>query len=230
MNSRLEGIDTVAQKYPYTFPLDNLDEYELVRGVSVAEAKDVIAQMEGPIVEIGGPTDDGFFYLDGVVLKSKPVITNKVPFQTLVEDIELAAQLDQQIDEFFDGRDMPYVDGSLGIVMMSYVTRADDKEFYPEGREPTQEEIDLANKRFDIAEREIEDFLNGNISLNEVEESYRLKIYEEVMRVLKPGGLFITNSNKAELKAIEKIGFELISLSTDDEGHDAFEFVAQKPR
>ena len=230
IGSKHEKNNIDALKYPYAFPSDRLHEYELVGGLSLAEAKEVISKVEGPIVEIGGPTDDGYFYLDGVSLKSKPIITNKVSFQTFPIDQDIAAQLDQQIDVFFDGRDMPYMDDSLGIVMMSYITRADDAKLFPEGREPTQEEIDLTNQCFDKADQEVQDFLEDNITSEDIKESYILKIYEEVMRVLRPGGLFITNSNKSELRALEKIGFKVISLSTDDEGHDSFEYVAQKPQ
>lgn len=228
-NTEFNDKDTDASEYPYRFS-EGSDEYELVTGISVTEAKEIISIVDGPIVEIGGPSDGGYLYLDEVSLKSKPIITNIVPFSTLTMDQEKAKQFDQQIDAFFDGRDMPYEDNSLGIVAMSHITLADDSEFFPEGREPTQSEIDLVNQRFDRVDEEVEAFLTGAIDLDDVKESFRLKIYQEVMRVLKPGGLLISNGTAIDLQVLEKIGFKVISASSDDEGYNDFEFVAQKPQ
>jgi hypothetical protein len=35
-----------------------------------------INQMDKPVIEIGGPTDCGYFFLDDITFSSKPTITN----------------------------------------------------------------------------------------------------------------------------------------------------------
>lgn len=236
--NKLENVNTNPESkegenlsftYPYDFSYQPRECYELIGGISAEEAREVISEAEGPIVEIGGPSDEGFFYLDGVELSSKPIITNRVSFSSTIPDREETGSLDSHIDDFFDGRDMPYEDDSLGVVMMSFITRAEDKEFFLEDREATQEELDILNQRFDVAKKEIESFVEGSLELEDVKESFLLKIYQEVLRVLRPGGLFIANSNEAELKSIEKMGFEIVSLYIDRDEEPSFEFVARKP-
>lgn len=91
--------------YPYDSELkkqlsqlpEGQDYHLFYPGTSIQE---VITRIDLPIIEIGGPTEAGFFFLDRVQLNSWPVITNislnPLPFSP--NATELAGAVDEQLD------------------------------------------------------------------------------------------------------------------------------------
>jgi hypothetical protein len=75
-----------------------------------------IANVHGPIVEIGGPTEQGYRLLgDTAIFPSKPLITNVSGFFGNPECV----------DRLVDGTDMPYDDSSVGMFLASHLSPVD---------------------------------------------------------------------------------------------------------
>lgn len=67
-------------KYPFNSTLlKKLNDYTKDEEYAIWEQdsfKEKVKNIKLPIIEIGGPTEDGFVFLDSVSLFSEPIITN----------------------------------------------------------------------------------------------------------------------------------------------------------
>lgn len=192
--------------------------------------KERIAKAGAPVIEIGGPTEDGYYFLDDVPLPEKPIITNisgnPLPFAPNAK--ELAGQVQQIVD----GRDMPFANRSVGIFLMSAMSISSD---WWVGL--SDEDKDKAEPKFEDEYRkarlETGQVAAGLLRPQDAKHAQRVQIYGEVHRTLRKGGLFFTNGTTEELLILQKMGFQLIALLQYLEDSNitgtACEFVVAKP-
>lgn len=207
--------------YPYKFEKPDLDTGKYY-GVPAEEIAKKLSSVADQIIEIGGPTENGYLYLEGVSFRSQPLITNvsNNPLPFAKNSKELASE----VDAIVDGRDTPFDDESLGLVMMGCMSRADDA-----GGPPTTEEETVNNHdMYERADMELEQFINGEISIENVKDAQLLQIYNEIQRVLKDGGYFLSNGTSQEMCALERFRLEIQSWHQASPGNDYYDFVAQK--
>lgn len=225
----VESKEKQPQGYDYPFP--SIDR-QFRESTGKQEGKDyirwtkegfdlqeTIANISKPIVELGGPTEDGYLMLEGVKLPSKPHITN------VRRESVLSSQL---IDELVDASQMPYEDRSLGLVLM-------------QGLDYTEKHAEIVNTPKDDratkqAKMELEQVASGALK-PEAAQGMRMKIYKEALRILTDGGLLIANGGINDIRALEKMDFELVSYDQEhlakEEGlytgdGDSYEFVMIK--
>jgi hypothetical protein len=222
----------MSHHYPYPSILkEQMLTQELGRDYFIWEQdpgiKTLVTQKMTPIIEIGGPTTSGFFFLDNIPLPEKPLITNisKNPAPYSEDAQEIAAA----VDEIVDGKDMKYDDESVGIFLMSYMSHSSDWWV-----ELSDQEKDAASQQFDTeflkAMLEMGQMAIGVKSPNDVKFSQRVMIYREVFRTLKHGGLFFTNGDIEEIDILKLMGFKLAAfLQMQDEHACSYEFVVIKP-
>jgi hypothetical protein len=187
--------------------------------------------LKGPIIEIGGPTDTGYYFLDGLHLETKPIITNisdnPMPYTSH------ASRLAAQVDELMDAANMKYADGSVGVFLMAAMSISSD---WWVGLDDAAKQKAAAqfDKEFDIAKLEMGQVAAGILSPKKVIHAQRVKIYREVYRTLRKGGFFFTDGGIEEITILKMLGFRLCALlQYQDPGSGGrpvyYEFVVAKP-
>jgi len=173
----------------------------------------------GELVELGGPSFGGFYFLDDTELPRKLTITNisDKPFQ--FKDWSIRAN--KHISRYIDATNLPYDDNSLGLILVRFLSYGPDIE--PHSR--TSHDKDEWKRG--IIEM-IEIYL-GIRSLAQAKLAQRVKMLLEAYRTLEPGGILITDGEMYELEIMKKVGFEPKSIiySIDMSGME--EVVLQKP-
>lgn len=185
-----------------------------------------VSAIDKPIVEIGGPTELGFYFLEGVALPTKPLITNissnPLPFHPKAP--ELAGMVDAKLD----GIKMPYKDAEVGIFLMAAMSLSSDwwVELTEEEKEKAQPTFEA---EFTSARLEMGQVAAGILAPEDVKHAQRVKIYLEVFRCLDKGGLFFADGGIEEITILRRIGFELIAcLQLVEERGLSYEFVVAK--
>lgn len=217
-------------KYPYQYQLRK----ELQQSVSgsqhrVWQSKDIselAKQIKKPVIEIGGPTEEGFFFANDVVFSHRPVITNITrnpqPYS------HNAKKLSDQVDELMDATAMPYDNNSVGIFLMAAMSLSSDWWVELSDKEK-DEATDTFDSEFIEARFETGQVATGIRDIKSVKDAQRIKIYLEVARCLEKGGLFFTDGGVEEIIILQKIGFELIaSLQILEENEMSYDFVVAK--
>ena len=181
-----------------------------------------IRSASGPVLEIGGPSAHGYYFLENRMLPSRPVIGNVDQLLMEAEDSDLRE--DAGIDIILDGRDLPFVDNSLGVVLSSHLPKFDDE--YQVIGPVAEKDFDQQVSAFAIsyAKTILEDVgQSGHIDSEALRSSLRLAIANEVYKKLLPGGLYFTDCESFEVEAYEAVGFEVLAhlnensiVDTDD--------------
>lgn len=190
-----------------------------------------IARLKGAIIEIGGPSDMGFYFLDGVALPVKPIITNihNNPLPYAENAIELAAL----VDEIIDARKMPFANDSIGTFLMAAMSLSSDWWINLNEAEKDKAE-DKIDEEFDHAKMEMGLVATGAMPSRKAANAQRVQIYREVHRTLKSGGLFFTDGSLEDIVILQRLGFKLIAfLQYQDQSIDgwqnlSYEFVVSK--
>ncbi len=193
--------------------------------------EDRLVDAKGPIIEIGGPTDTGFFFLSDLDLSSEPIITNisanPSPYA------ENPAQIAQQVKQLMDARDMPYEDDSIGVFLMAFMSFSSD--WWVELDEAAKEESKVQFEREnDIAKLEMGQVALGIMKSDKVVHAQRIQIYREIYRTLRGGGLFFTDGSIEDIDILKQLGFKLVAFlqyrDRDAEGWHGlnYEFVVIK--
>jgi len=164
------------------------------------DLQEAVRAIDRPIVEIGGPSEEGYYFLDSLALPSRPHITNIA----LPHEMPDSAHL---VEELVDGRNLPYDDGSLGVVLAQAMNHT----------ELGRESINTAegNDIFSKALEELNAVAVGSLKPEDAVNSLRIKIYLEIRRALQNGGLLISTGRDRDIKALEKMGFELVGYMQD---------------
>jgi hypothetical protein len=190
-----------------------------------------LAHIGGPIIEIGGPSDMGFYFLDGIALPVKPLITNMSnnPLPYAENAIELAGQ----VDEIIDARKMPFVDDSIGTFLMAAMSLSSDWWINLSETEKDRAEAKI-DEEFDRAKMEMGLVATGILAPSKAAYAQRVQIYREVHRTLKIGGLFFADGSLEDIVILKHLGFKLAAfLQYQDQGIDgwqnlSYEFVVRK--
>lgn len=184
-----------------------------------------------PLVEIGGPTPDGFYFLDDLELPSEVIVTNisdnPLPYSS--DAVEVASH----VNEIMDARRMPYGDDSIGAFFMSGMSMTDDwyMDLHDAERDNQAEKIE---SEMDFAMLELEQTALGALKPEGAKYAQRVPIYLEVLRTLADGGLFFTDGGLAEGTVLMSLGFKLLAYTQEhirpEQNWDGlfYEFVVQK--
>ncbi|HKU19122.1 MAG TPA: hypothetical protein VJP80_07725 [Candidatus Saccharimonadales bacterium] len=196
--------------YPFAFSDQKSLDWAGNRGASIEfrqrqlpsfDMQEAMDGLETPILEIGGPTSDGYFFLDNVTLPEPPYITNIV----LPRNPEYASY----IDEVIDGRRLPFADGSVGAVIMSGLHKfIDPNELgVTLPNNPVERDILLARTHDEMLR-----FAAGKIGIDEVKASNRLPIYVETNRVLMDYGyLLVEGCDVEDVQVLRSLNFAMVA-------------------
>lgn len=226
--------------YNYPFPSAIKREYEKegtspedVNSEAEIDLAEYMRTLGGPIVEIGGPSTDGYYFIDGLDLPTKPIISNvQEDGHSIDTSSPDAIKQRQLVDLEIDGTNMPFDDASVGVIMMSHMSHTDDS--YLNLPQHEQEELlPITAKNTDQAIREMARIANNSLKPTEIQFSQRTQIYLESFRVLQPGGLLITDGESVDIEVLEHIGFELVKKLQhlgwrDGDPHTGYDFVVRK--
>jgi hypothetical protein len=190
----------------------------------------IVNQMNKPVIEIGGPTDSGYFFLDGLTFSSKPTITNissnPQPFATN------AKKLAGMVDELVDGTKMSYGDSSVSVFLMAAISGSSDW-WVGLSDEEKDKKSHIFNKENDIAGLEAEQFAIGTLPFDKVKFAQRIYIYSEAYRALEEGGLLFGDGGVDDIVSLTRLGFKPITylqehIKTENWYGISYEFVMQK--
>lgn len=186
------------------------------------------AAIDAPIIEIGGPTETGFFFLDKVRLQSEPLITN-ISANPLPYAMN-ASQLAERVKKLMDARDMPYEDGSVGAFLMAHMSISSD--WWVElDKDAKLKAAPQFRKELDEARMEMGQVALGVMKPEAAAHAQRIQIYREIYRTLRGGGLFFSDGDIEEIDILKGLGFELIAfvqLQDSDGRYAKYEFVVTK--
>lgn len=219
--------------YPYKSSLKaRLKKLREGRDYFIWQDSSMPQELKGPIIEIGGPTELGYYLLDGLRLESKPIITNISA--TPLQHSPKAAQFARQVDELVDATNMKYADGSVGVFLMAAMSISSD--WWVDLDDATKESAsEQFEKEFDSAKLEMGQIAMGVLSPDKAHYAQRVKIYQEVHRTLRKGGLFFSDGGIEEITILKLLGFKLCAFLQyrDPEAQGwqnlDYEFVVVKP-
>jgi SAM-dependent methyltransferase len=171
--------------------------------MDIPQVTQLIESLKGPIVEVAGPTLQGYEFLDTyrIALPSLPIVTNiEKEFEAWnpLKDTFAAVS----VDRVADIRNLPFEDSSLAMIMVSNLVLSS-----------------YTDAAHEAAMLEYEQPLNPK-------ENLHLFLYKEAMRTLQPGGVLLQVSPLDEdIDAIEPYGFTTLHY---DNAHDET-IILQKP-
>lgn len=189
---------------------------------------ELISCLEGPILEIGGPSDQGYYYLRDVNLPSRVIISNVT--QNAMPYAPNAKLLQVMIEKIVDGRHFPYEDNSLAMVLASHLSLVDERQY------DFSDISDVETEKWTDDMHESEKVLkeaadSGIIDEKVLKVSLRFGIASEALRALKPGGIYMTDATEDEIKVYELLGFtKIASINRQPLDYDKpyFDVVFQK--
>lgn len=226
---------------PYHYPFESEFSKQFAearaKGVVINEwhqpglrLQEIISHLEGPILEIGGPSDQGYYFLHDVELPSRVIISNVT--NTAMRFAPNAGRLQSMIEKIIDGRKVPYQDNSLGMVLSSHLSRVDEPNL--DFSTMTDEQQREWSERLERCEKAIKYAADtGDITKEELKLSLRFGIACEVWRALKPGGIYMTDATDEEIKVYERIGFTTLAYIDRlplDYGTSYYDVVFRKPQ
>lgn len=202
--------------------LVNEQDYTLWSAIGF-DLQAIVETLAKPIIEIAGPTRDGYYFLNGILFNSKPIITNisrkGPPFHSdSVKDSNLVTKL-------VDARNIPYKDISLSIILCSGLTSLE----HPAGS--TEQEVTLKEA---ILALETEKVALGTMNPRDVKYAQRILFYTEAYRTLELGGLLFMTGTLSDIKILQGIGFTLKCFLQErlfdkySTKNICYEFVVQK--
>jgi len=165
----------------------------------------IISAIEPPIVEIGGPTPEGYEFLKHAKteLSEKPIITNTTkvvvhnPFGSHPEEFG--------VDEVVDVKSMPYEAESVGMIISCNLPFADSDKNKDFATDSERREYLESHKQ--KANLEYENFLkNQTFTLN-----LHLALIEESQRALRENGFLVIEGYVSnDISAAESCNFTLV--------------------
>jgi hypothetical protein len=186
--------------------------------------------VDKPAVEIGGPTDSGYFFLDGITFSTKSAITNISPNPPPYA--HNAKRLSSMVDELVDGTNMPYADNSVGVFLIGSISGSSDWWVELSNKEQ-EKKSSIFNRESDIAGLEAGQFALGTLPLAKVKFAQRIHIYSEAYRALDRGGLLFCDGGVEDIVSLKRLGFNLVAYLQEQVRAEnwfgiSYEFVVQK--
>jgi hypothetical protein len=170
----------------------------------------------GPVVELAGPTTDGFLPLENRELPEKPIMTNITPDAAQGggdwSPIRLAKQ---HIDAQVDVRHVPFRQESVGVFLMSALTIVDESRH-----------TDTVYFREALAEYQDYDPTKKIDRKNQ-----RIQAMEEMVQALRPDGLVILQyAVGQDLMVARALGLEVCEAArATDESADKWKTTPEGP-
>jgi len=94
---------------------------------------DIVINTDGPLIEIGGPTEGGYELIDVDALPKKLIVSNISNNAPIYDSAGELIEYYGRVDFLADGKNMPIKDDSAAGVFMSGIpTKNDDKSFIKE--------------------------------------------------------------------------------------------------
>lgn len=180
--------------------------------------EDELNRRNGPFLELGGPTDSGYYHLDGVQLKKRIIVSNVGDEKIRSYNPDYADSLIGKTDIDIDGTNIGLPDGSLGAVFASHIPYLGNMADYGD-------DTALYMAR-GASKQAVEE---GGVDSRHKDLSLRLDIADEVYRKLEPGGLYFTDGMPRDMHAFALMGYELKALFDRDKRYSYFYAVLQKP-
>jgi hypothetical protein len=199
----------------YTYPYASKTAQEVAeakeQGIPVVEwhrpgtdLAAIIGGLKGNILEIGGPTDSGYYFLHSITLPTPVIITNLkadgMPFAWNKDE------LNKHIAQLVDGRHLPYPNDSLAMVLSAHLSLADDSGY--DFANLSDEEDKLLNEliaKVEAAEKHAAE--TGHVDDATLQISLRLAIAAEVYAKLQTGGIYMTDATADQVQALQALGF-----------------------
>lgn len=170
----------------------------------------------GPVVELAGPTTDGFLPLENRELPEKPIMTNIAPDAAQGGGEGSPIRLAQQhIDAQVDVRHMPFRPESVGVFLMSALTIVDEAKH-----------MDAIYLREALAEYQDYD------PTKKVErKNLRIQAMEEIVQALRPDGIVILQyAVGQDLMVGRALGLEVCEAArATDESADKWKTTPEGP-
>lgn len=179
----------MSERYPYPNPESDENlwyggfETFINNDLSWAEEgfdlKSKLSQIDGPVLEIAGPTHDGYVALDEAAILPDQVLTSNVSLPQETEKLHLLA----------DGRKLPLGDQTLSVVLVSALTIIDESV----AMSYDLSMLDVAHKEYADYGKGIESDMSHGHEYQKTHQRNNLRIstMEEASRVLKTGGILI---------------------------------------
>jgi hypothetical protein len=225
----------------FTYPFASVlaQEARILRGLGVkveewrapeVDLDEAFRLAGGPILELGGPTETGFYFLEDRSLPSRPVVTNRNKEYYDGEPIE-------GVELIIDGRELPFGDETLGVVLSAHIPKydiQDPKYDLLKDKEERNKSLDFSLAQANEAMQRVS--VTQGVDEAAVNESLRLAIAQNIYDKLVPNGLYLTDADEYEVDAYRALGFEviasfdeatLVALSGSDEHY--FSLVLRKP-
>ena len=224
-----------AYSYPYSSMLAREVEARRRAGETIEEwvdpdvnLKELFRNIDGPIVELAGPTDIGHYYLDNIELPTRPLLTNITEGSFIAADRAGAQKLDSQLDLLLDGSHLEMPDDSVGMIIAVHVSAIDETGFdfsnFTAADDTTYRQ---RQNEADEAIRKIADGAEPTTGL--IQKSLRLQFASEALRCLGPDGLYLADGSPTEKKAFERLGFRTLAyVASPDHDEPYYYMVLQK--
>jgi hypothetical protein len=226
----------MTYKYPYSSQtkrrLTKLREGQdyYIWHAEKSDLQRTVNQMNKAVIEIGGPTEYGYFFLDGITFSTKPIITNVSSNpQPYAHNTKKLASM---VDELVDGANMPYDDNSVSVLLMAAISGSSD--WWVElSDEEKDEKSHIFDKENDTAGLEMGQFALGTLPLNEVKFAQRIHIYAEAYRTLDKSGLLFCDGGVEDIVSLQHVGFTVVAYLQEHVRAEnwfgiSYEFIMQK--
>lgn len=147
--------------------------------MSIRELQDAIKAVTLPIVELAGPTPEGYKLLESqaIALPSRPIVTNIV--EQVVLDPFGENRQEYTVDMVANVKELPFGNSSIGMLMVSALPLSDHDSRSGPYTSAIKQHITT----------EYDAVCAGN--LGAIHHALHLHMYKEAVRVLAPGGLLL---------------------------------------
>lgn len=174
-------------QYPFANVAHHDEHVRVVRGFSIQKAID---STKGTIFEVGGPSDEGFFFLKGCSFPRRPIITNKLKHGGMKEKEDRQLYM-KYIEETLDIRKVRLGPQSVGICLASCLSVIAD--------EPSEKKHDQWEKAWQALAQEDKELLANPIAVPKI--GLRHILLHRAYDFMEEGGLLILEGvREAELK------------------------------
>lgn len=176
------------------------------------QLKSAIENTQGPIVEIGGPTLEGYQFVKllGCKLSSDPIISNiskRVTLNPFGENPQ-----EYTVDEVVDVKNMPFENESIGMIITCSLPYS-DSDLFKEFSSPDKRQSYLKKNR----EKALYEYVDYDKSDNlESRHNLHIALIEGAAKALKTQGILIMEEALVEdLMVAESNNFSLLYSSNN---------------
>lgn len=171
--------------------------------------RDAFERIDGPIIELAGPTEIGHYYLDGIRLQSEPTISNLAE-GTLTNKDGQKDTLDRLLNRLLDVRHLDLPSDSVDMIVAAHLPQIDEEDFdFSNFNDEMNAEY---TRRQLVVQQAVKDFAeSGNLDEVSAGQSLRLTAAREIRRCLKPGGFYLADGTETEKAALPRLGYRMVA-------------------